>query len=137
MWDLPSSRTATTSQTQIRIPKATNLQEDIVVNVPDLESEEFQQVKNDLSKIPKAHRKQLAAAMGYVNKKKRRRLTDIHILATIRESSEDKTYDPHHFTTMSPLYVPLRHTKRDDTIHTTPHKPNTSAATAHLNIGSL
>ena len=137
VWDLPSSRAATSNQTQIRIPKATNLQEDVVVNVPDLDSEEFQQVKNDLSKIPKTHHKQLATAMGYVNKKKRRRLTDIHIPATIRESSEDKTYDPHHFTTMSPLYVPLRHTKRDDTIHTTPHKPNTSAATAHLNIGSL
>ena len=107
VWDLPSSRTTTTSQTQIRIPKATNLQEDVVINVPDLDSEEFQQVKNDLSKILKAHCEQLAAAMGYVNKKKRRRLTDIHIPATIRESSEDKTYDPHHFTTMSPLYVPL------------------------------
>ena len=75
--------------------------------------------------------------MGYVNKKKRRRLTDIHIPATIRESSEDKPYDPHHFTTMSPLYVPLRHTKRDNMIPTTPHKLNASAATAHLNIGSL
>ena len=107
VWDLPSSRAATSSQNQIRIPKATNLQEDVVVNVLDLDSEEFQQVKNNLSKIPKAHHKQLAAAMGYVNKKKKRRLTNVHIPATIRESLEDKTYDPHHFTTMSPLYVPL------------------------------
>ena len=107
------------------------------MNVPDLDSEEFQQVKNDLSKILKAHQKQLAAAMGYTDKKKRKRLTDIHIPATIRESSEDRTYDPHHFTTMSPLYVPLQHTRRDDTIHGTPYKPNASATTAHLNIGSL
>ena len=107
------------------------------MNVPELDSEEFQQVKNNLSEIPKAHRKQLAAAMGYTDKKKRKRLTDIHIPATIRESSEDRTYSPHHFTTMTPLYIPLWHMRRDGTIHGTPHKPNASATTAHLNIGSL
>ena len=107
------------------------------MNILDLDSEEFQQVKNDLSKIPKAHHKQLAAAMGYTDKKKKIRLTNIHIPAMIRELSEDRTYDPHHFTTMSPLYVPLQHTRRNDIIHGTPHKPNTSTATAHLNIGSL
>ena len=136
-WEPSSSKATTSNQNQIRIPKATNLQEDIVVNIPEIDSEEFQQVKNNLSRIPKAHRKQLAAAMGYMDKKKKRRLTDIHIPAMIRESSEDRTYDPHHFTMMSPLYVPLQHTRRDDTIHGTPHKPNASAATAHLNIGSL
>ena len=103
----------------------------------ELDSEEFQQVKNNLSEIPKAHRKQLAAAMGYTDKKKKRRLTNIHIPVTVRESLEDRTYDPHHFTTMSPLYIPLHHTRRDDTIHGTPHQPNASAATAHLNISSL
>ena len=110
-WELSTSRVTNINLTQIRIPKATNLHEDIVINMPELDSEEFQQVKNDLSKIPKVHRKELAATMGYTDKKKRKRLTDIHIPATVRELPEDRTYDPHHFTMMSPLYVPLHHTE--------------------------
>ena len=62
----------------------------------------------------------MALAMGFTEKKKKKRLTDIHVPATVRETTEERSYDPHHFTTMSPLYIPLRHVRREDTSHVTP-----------------
>ena len=103
-----SSRRDTPS---VRLPEENDT---FFVKPPDPKSQEFAQMSELFSTLPKKHRKELATHIGYGEKRKHKhRPSDIRIPSPIIEVSEaEKTYDPLQFTTIQSYEFPLNPRKR-------------------------
>ena len=95
--------------------------------------------------MPKEHRKALAKTLGYGDRNKgKKQPPNIYIPETIQELSEGPSYDYTNFTELTPLPGIIRNQQRRhaDVFNqppraSTPSRRNESAATAHLQVGTL